>query len=57
MSRKILRASEGYIYTNGIDFGREILLAEDAIFSKYYEIPIEEYREIMAQKEKELGEI
>lgn len=57
MSRKILKATEGNIYTDGTVFGEIIYLAEDTSFSKFYEIPIEEYREIMAQKEKELGEI
>lgn len=39
MSRKILKASEGMILTNGEIYGSEIYLAEGVDESTFYEVP------------------
>ena len=39
MSRKILKASDGMILTNGEIYGSEIYLAEGVDASTFYEIP------------------
>lgn len=43
-------APEGYIYTNGIDFGKKIHLATGVNGDEWYTIPVEEYEEIMKQE-------
>lgn len=47
MNREILKASEGKILTNGIEYGKIIYLAIGADPSAYYEITEEEYNKIM----------
>ena len=39
MERKILKASEGMVLTNGEVYGKEIYLAEGVDKSTFYEIP------------------
>lgn len=39
MSRKILKASDGMILTNGEIYGSEIYLAEGMDASSFYEVP------------------
>lgn len=60
MERKILKASDGMVFTNGEAYGKEIYLAEDVDESSFYEIPesempsdeeatIEDYQEALAK--------
>jgi hypothetical protein len=46
-------APEGYIYTNGTDFGRKIHLASGSNGNEWYTIPLEEYEKIMAERNAE----
>lgn len=57
IKRVPIKAREGYIYTNGVDFGRVIYLAEGTKKSDYTEITIEEYENIIREKEYENEEI
>lgn len=41
--RKILRAAEGYVLTDGTSYGKVIYLAEGADESAFYPITEEEY--------------
>jgi len=50
MERKILKASEGMILTDGVTFGCEIYLGEGVDESAFKEIPFEEY-EKMSEEE------
>ena len=50
MERKVLKAREGYVYTNGEIFGETIYLAKDVDESKFYEITKEEYREMIMEE-------
>jgi hypothetical protein len=45
-------APEGYIYTNGTDFGKKIHLASGSNGDEWYTITIEEYEKIMAERSK-----
>ena len=47
MDRIILNAKDGYIYTNGIEYGYMIFLGDGDSQENWREIPIEEYNEIM----------
>lgn len=42
-NRKILKATEGHILTNGTVYGTEIWLAEGVSGEDFYEITLEEY--------------
>ena len=53
MKRVTLKARDGYIYTNGNDFGKIIYLAVGANSKDYYEITKEEYNRILEEKEKQ----
>ena len=53
MERKILKASDGMILTNGEIYGAEIYLAKDADETKYREITKEEYEKIMGEEKEE----
>ena len=54
MSRKILKASEGMVLTNGEVYGTEIYLAEGMDASSFYEITLKEYEELTKPKEPEI---
>ena len=49
--RKILKASEGHILTNGTVYGTEIWLAEGVSGDDFYEITLEEYEAIINSEE------
>lgn len=51
MERKILKAKDGYIFTNGEIYGEEIYLAEGIDETIFKEIPKEEYRKILEAEE------
>jgi hypothetical protein len=52
--RKVIKASEGMVLTNGTDFARTIYFAVGVDLShEWYEIPEEEYQMIMAEREKQ----
>lgn len=51
MNRKILKASDGMILTNGEVYGSEIYLAEGMDEASFYEITSEEYENIMKTEE------
>lgn len=51
-TRKILYADDGKILTNGEIYGKQIFLAEGVDASDFYEIGVEEYEALMAEKEK-----
>ena len=53
MERKILKAKEGMIYTNGESFGNEIHLAkgDENLNGQWYEITLKEYEEILKREE------
>ena len=46
MSRKILKASDGMILTNGEIYGSEIYLAEGMDEASFYEITSKEYEKL-----------
>ncbi len=46
-------APEGYVYTNGTDFGRKIHLASGTNGDEWYTIPVKEYEKILKEKENE----
>lgn len=50
MERIVKKAKDGMVYTNGEIYGLEIWLAEGESEDGYYEIPIEEYNALMAEK-------
>lgn len=52
--RKVLKATEGMILTDGVNFGRVVYLAEGADENSWYEIPEEEYQKIMEEREAEI---
>ena len=45
--RKTLIADEGYIYTDGVNFGREVYLAEGDDGASWYQISKEEFEKLM----------
>lgn len=51
--RKVLKATEGMVLTNGVDFGREVYLAEGVDESSWYEITKEEFEAISGGDDKE----
>lgn len=46
MARKVLKASEGMILTDGKNFGRVVYLAVGADENAWYEITEEEYQKL-----------
>lgn len=52
MERTILKARQGYVYTNGVDFGKIIYLASGVSADSYYEITDEEYNKILEEQEQ-----
>ena len=53
MERKIIKASDGMVLTNGTIFGRTIYLAEGLSESDFHEIPKEEYNRILESEVSE----
>ena len=53
MERTILKARQGYVYTNGVDYGKIIYLANGVNADSYYEITDEEYNKILEEQENE----
>ena len=51
-TRRILRASEGKVLTNGEIYGKIIYLADDVNVEDYREITEEEYAEILRIEEE-----
>lgn len=51
--RTILKADEGYIYTNGEIYGSVIYLAESVSKDDFRQITKEEYEKIMAEQMEE----
>lgn len=43
MERVILTASEGMVYTNGVDGGKVVYLAEGLTAGGWYEVPEEDF--------------
>ena len=52
MERTILKARQGYVYTNGTDYGKIIYLASGVSADSYYEITEYEYNKILEEQEK-----
>ena len=50
MERKILKASEGMILTDGVTFGSEIYLGDGADAESFKEIPYEEYKRLTEEE-------
>lgn len=50
--RKVLKATEGMILTNGVDFGREVYLADGVDANSWYEITEEEYQKRIEDHEE-----
>lgn len=51
MDRKVLKAKDGFVYTDGEIYGDTIYLAEGVDELKFYEITLDEYREILKKEE------
>lgn len=47
MERKIIKASEGMILTDGKTYGTEVYLADGIDETQFREIPIEDYEKIL----------
>lgn len=56
MERIVLRARQGYVFTNGKDYGSIIYPANGVSTNDYYEITEEEYKKIVEKQNEELGE-
>lgn len=52
MERIMLKAREGYVLTNGTDYGKIIYLANGVNPYDYYEITEEEYNKILEDAQK-----
>ena len=50
MSRKILKASDGMVLTNGEIYGYEIYLGDGMDAEKFKEIPDEEYKRLTEEE-------
>ena len=57
MERIILNARQGYVYTNGTDYGKIIYLANGVSPTEYYEITEEEYNKILEQERIKMEQI
>lgn len=53
MNRTVLKAREGYVYTNGKEYGKIIYLAVGVSPYGYYEITEEQYKQLL-EKENQL---
>ena len=54
MSRIVLKAPEGYYYTDGTNYAKISYLAEGMSKDNYYLITEEEYNRILEEKEKNI---
>lgn len=54
MERIMLKARDGYIFTNGESYGRVIYLAIGDTGANWHEITEEEYNEILAKEAENL---
>ena len=52
--RETLKAKEGFIYTNGINYGSTIHLEEGVSSKGYYLITVAEYEEILCKQEENI---
>ena len=52
--RKVLTAGDGMMLTDGVTYGTEIYLAEDADASRFKEISVEEYEAMQKQEMEEV---
>ena len=50
MERKILKASEGMILTDGVTFGSEIYLGDGTHEGDFKEIPYEKYKRLTEEE-------
>ena len=50
--RTVLRADEGFVYTNGEIYGTTIYLAEGISADGFYQITREEYENILREEEE-----
>ena len=57
MERIVLKAKDGYVYTNGTDYGKIIYLANGTKAEDYHEITVEEYNKILEEQEKKNREL
>lgn len=57
MERIILKARDGYVYTNGTEYGKIIYLANGISAEDYHEITVEEYNKILEEQEKKDREL
>ena len=55
MERKIIKASDGMVLTNGTIFGRTIYLADGLNESDFYEITLADYERTIAEQETTEG--
>ena len=53
MERIILKARDGYVYTDGTNYGKIIYLAVNVDPAIYHEITEEEYNTILQQQEQQ----
>ena len=51
--RKTLIADEGYVYTDGTNYGIEVYLAEGDDGSAWHQITVEEYENKMSERGEE----
>lgn len=51
-----LTPSEGMVLTNGETYSTEVYLGKNDSPDNWYELPVEEYEEIMAEQEREMRE-
>lgn len=54
MERIILKSRQGFVYTNGENYGKVIYLANSENARDYYEITEQEYERIMKEKEENI---
>ena len=52
MELKVIIASEGMILTNGEAYGKSVTLGKNDSAENWYEIPEEEYEQLMQQEEE-----
>lgn len=53
MERKVITATDGMLFTDGVNYAKKIFLSENADVTKWYEITEKEYNEIQQALEVE----